>query len=120
MNTHDVVLFDTQGMNLYSPDVVWQEQPEPAHGEEFFWLDGNAQQFQGNNIHVYSEANCFFTNDGIEYYPLQAPVMQSQSLLYPQSNNVVHETAGWFPVENNMLEWQTEAKAPKPIWEETH
>ncbi|KAK1886706.1 Signal peptidase complex catalytic subunit SEC11 [Dissostichus eleginoides] len=120
MNTHDVVLFDTQGMNLYSPDAVWQEQPEPAHGEEFFWLDGNAQQFQGNDIPVYSEANCFLTNDGIEYYPLQAPVMQSQSLLYPQSNNVVHETAGWFPVENNMLEWQTEAKAPKPIWEETH
>ena len=93
-------------MNLYSPDVVWQEQPEPH------WLDGNAQQFQGSYIPVYSEANCFFTNDGIEYYPLQAPVMQSQSLLY--------ETAGWFPVENNMLEWQTEAKAPKPIWEETH
>ena len=72
-----------------------------------------------NDIHVYSEANCFLTNDSIEYYPLQAPVMQSQSLLYPQSNNVVHETAGWFPVENKMLEWQTEAEALQPLWEET-
>ncbi|KAK5899690.1 hypothetical protein CesoFtcFv8_009142 [Champsocephalus esox] len=46
--------------------------------------------------------------------------MQSQSLLYPQSNNVVQETAGWFPVENNMLERQTEAEALQPLWEETH
>ncbi|KAK5926799.1 hypothetical protein CgunFtcFv8_022339 [Champsocephalus gunnari] len=46
--------------------------------------------------------------------------MQSQSLLYPQSNNVVQETAGWFPVENNMLERLTEAEALQPLWEETH
>ncbi|KAI9539538.1 hypothetical protein NQZ68_005618 [Dissostichus eleginoides] len=85
----------------------------------FCTSDEKVQQFQGNDIPEYSEANCFFTNGGYKYSPLQPTVMQSQSLLYPQSNNLWQETAGWFPVENHMLERQTEAEAPTIMFNES-